>query len=414
MIKRVLMCLTLGISLLTGVPGVFGQDQDDPTLLLDLGRPSVRGRTLDISPGTIYSSQSGASVTFDRMIRDLGSCRYVFIGESHNSLAMHDIQLAVIRGLRERGGELVVGLEMYPVTDQEPLTKWSLGLLTNEEFLAEGRWYVNWNFNFGYYRKIFEYCKEMSIPLRALNVPRDIISRVRLGGWESLSEDQKNLVPAPDLTQADHKRLIRAVFSSTELPPQMKGAGLDMMFEGLYRSQVAWDETMAANARQAFQVGKARVVVLAGSGHLLYHLGINFRVSQKDPSPSRTIVCVSVPSGSKGLKVSRGLADYIWAIPEEARPAFPEIGLAFKRFGGLDNLVVDRKPIDGAASAADFDKGDVILSVDGKAFSDINALRTYLAGFGWDEEVKFRFLRAGQEKEVILKLVQPPPKEPAK
>ncbi|OGD28421.1 MAG: hypothetical protein A2Y56_11250 [Candidatus Aminicenantes bacterium RBG_13_63_10] len=273
---------------------------------------------------------------------------------------------------------------------------------------------MNWNFNFGYYRKIFEYCKEMSIPLRALNVPRDIISRVRMGGWESLSEDQKKLVPALDLTQADHKRLIRAVFSSTELPPQMKGAGLDMMFEGLYRSQVAWDETMAANARQAFQVGKARVVVLAGSGHLLYHLGINYRVSQKDPSPSRTIVCVSVPSGLKSLKVSRGLADYIWAIPEEARPAFPEIGLAFKRFGGLDNLVVDRKPIDGAASASDFDKGDVILSVDGKVFSDINALRTYLAGFGWGEGVKFRLLRAGQEKEVILKLVQPPPKEPAK
>ncbi len=53
--KRTLIYLALGISLLTGLPGVTGQDQDDPTLLLDLGRPSVRGRTLDISPGTIYS-----------------------------------------------------------------------------------------------------------------------------------------------------------------------------------------------------------------------------------------------------------------------------------------------------------------------------------------------------------------------
>jgi len=352
-------------------------------------------------------------VTFDHMIRELAACRFVYIGESHNNQAMHDIQIEVIRALYAQDRSVAVGLEMYPVTAQEALAKWSLGLLSDDEFLAVGQWYVNWNFNFGYYRKIFEFSKEMKIPLRALNVPREIITKIRMAGWDALSEDQKKLVPPLDLSNSDHRRLIRTVFESSDLPPQMKGAGLDMVFEGLYRSQVAWDEVMAANALKAADVENRRVVVLAGSGHLLYNLGINLRVFEKSRQHSKTIVCVSVPA-AKSLKVSRSLADFIWGIPEEKRPAYPEIGLALKKFSGLENLVVERKPIDGAASAADFDKGDIILAVDGKPYSDINTLRTYLAKFGWDQEVQFRTLRAGQEKEVILKLVQPPPAEPSK
>jgi uncharacterized iron-regulated protein len=411
--KKIGIFLGLGMALLAAGVWLSGQDKEDASLLLKIGDRRFREKTLDIIPGKIFSAQTGTPVTFDHMIGELAACRFVYIGESHNNQAMHDIQIEVIRALYAKDRSVAVGLEMYPVTAQEALAKWSLGLLSDDEFLAVGQWYVNWNFNFGYYRKIFEFSKDMKIPLRALNVPREIITKIRMAGWDALSEDQKKLVPPLDLSNSDHRRLIRTVFESSDLPPQMKGAGLDMVFEGLYRSQVAWDEAMAANALKAADVENRRVVVLAGSGHLLYNLGINLRVFDKSRQPGKTIICVSVPA-AKSLKVSRSLADFIWGIPEEQRPAYPEIGLAFKKFGGLENLVVERKPIDGAASAADFDKGDIILAVDGKPYSDINALRMYLAKLGWDQEVRFRTLRAGQEKEVVLKLVQPPPAEPSK
>jgi S1-C subfamily serine protease len=56
------------------------------------------------------------------------------------------------------------------------------------------------------------------------------------------------------------------------------------------------------------------------------------------------------------------------------------------------------------AAGANFKKGDVLLSVDGKNFSDINELRIYLARFNWNDEVKFYLLRDAQEIEVLLKL----------
>ncbi len=412
MTKRILVLALLILAAVSAGQPLLAQAKEDKSLTLAIGDKRFKDKTLDIEPGKVYSVETGKPVTLVELARELAPCRYVYVGETHNSLPMHDVQLAILEAFYAQDRNVTLGLEMYPVTLEEPLAKWGLGLLTDDEFVAEGQWYVNWNFNFAYYKKILDFAKDKKLPVHGLNVSREIITRIRMAGWDALSPDQKKLVPALDLSNQDHRKLIRTVFESAELPPQMKGMGLDMVFEGLYRSQVAWDEVMGQNARRAHEVENRRVLVLAGSGHLLYKLGINLRVAEKDKAPAKTIICVAVPEGAKSLKVSRSLADFVWGLPEEKRPAFPDIGLALKKVAGLDNLVVERKPTDGAAAASDFDKGDIILSVDGKPFSAINDLRTYLAKFAWDQEVKFRTLRAGVEKDVTLKLVQPPPAEP--
>jgi hypothetical protein len=249
-----------------------------------------------------------------------------------------------------------------------------------------------------------------------LNAPRELITKIRMSGWEALTDDEKILVPKPDLTHPEHRQLIRTIFESAEIPHQMKGAGLDMMFEGLYRSQTAWDSVMGYNALEALKKEGKKMIVLAGSGHLIYKLGINLRAYVKSRLLGKTVISVFVPKGLKNVRISRSLGDYIMGIAEEEKPAYPSVGLSFKKFKGLENLVIDSKPIDGAAKTADFDKGDIVLAVDGKPYADVNELRTYLAKFKWEEETKFRILRGGQEKEVILKFrEQPPiPEEPKK
>jgi S1-C subfamily serine protease len=54
------------------------------------------------------------------------------------------------------------------------------------------------------------------------------------------------------------------------------------------------------------------------------------------------------------------------------------------------------------------------LSVNGRTYSDVNELRTALSGVAWDAEVKFKILRAGVEKEAVLKLKETPPPAPEK
>jgi membrane-associated protease RseP (regulator of RpoE activity) len=295
-------------------------------------------------------------------------------------------------------------MEMVPVTLQEALNKWTAGILTKEEFLREIRWYVTWNFNFGYYEKIFDFAREHRLPVYALNAPREVISKIRMRGWDALTDEEKAFFPGPpDVSNADHRTLIRTVFEGADIPAAMKGPGLDKMFEGLYRAQSAWDEVMGWNAVRAAEAEGRRVVVCAGSGHMLYNLGLNRRAYERSKLPFRTVVAVEVPEGAKTVAVSRAIADYVFGLPAEKEKAFPNAGLPLKKVEGLENLVVDPKPADGVAGRSGFEKGDVILSVDGLAYTDINELRMALARLPRGGEAKFKVLRAGAVKDVAFK-----------
>jgi len=382
-----------------------GQDQEsDEVLRLHIGDPQLRDKTLEVRPDVIYSAQTGRSLDFAQMIQELAEVRLIYVGETHNSLPMHRIQAQIIRALYERNPSLTVGMEMFNPIHQEHLNKWAAGLLTPEEFVHEARWYETWNFHFGFYADVFSAAKSLRIPLYGLNAPREIISKIRMQGWDSLSDEEKALVPEPDVSHTDHRAYIRAVFENMEMPHAMEGPGLDMVFEGLYRAQSAWDEVMAENVLNSLAYTRNSMVVLAGSGHLLYNLGINRRANEKNGWPFKTVISVVVPKGGGSIEVSRTLGDYIWGLPAEERPAYPSFGLSLKKFEGLDNPVVERKPFDGVALDAGFEKGDVILSIDVHQFKDINTLRTYLAHFTWGDKVEFRVLREGQVKtiEVVL------------
>jgi uncharacterized iron-regulated protein len=410
---RTIPVLLAGLALLGAASA--GQEETDKTLNLKIGDPRYKDKTIDVAAGEIYSAETGKPVSFAQMIKEMKPAAFVHIGETHNSLPIHELQAKIIQALHDQDRHLAVGLEMYPVTQEEALAKWGLGILTEAEFIREGKWYTTWNQNFGFYRPIFALTKARAIPMYALNAPREIISKIRMKGWDALTEAEKAIAPKPDLSLEEHRQLIRTIFETTHIPEAMKGAGLEMMFEGLYRSQSAWDEVMGANAVRVQKLEGRKVVVLVGSGHLLYNLGLNKRAFDRSKLPFKTVVAVSVPKGKTSLTVSRNLADYVVGVAEEERPAYPSIGLSFKTFPGLSNLVLETKPIDGAALGQDFEKGDVVLDVDGKAFAEANDLRTYLATFGYEAEVKFRLLRAGTEKSVTLKIrpqqAPPPPAE---
>ena len=389
-------------------------DKPDPTLTLKIGDPKLRDKVMEIGPGAIIAGRSGTPIGFDRMVQDMLAARIVHVGETHDAMAMHEIQFQVVRALYAKDKHLAIGMEMVPVTLQETLNKWTAGILTKDEFLGEIRWYVTWNFNFGYYEKVFDFAREHRLPIYALNAPREVITKIRMRGWDALTAEEKAIFPGPpDVSNQEHRTLIRTVFESSDIPHAMKGAGLDQVFEGLYRSQAAWDEVMGANAVRAAQAEGRRVVVLVGSGHLLYNLGLNMRAYQASKLPFRTVVAVEVPAGKKSLAVARSIADYVFGLAPEEKKAFPTIGLTAKKVEGLENLVVDPKPTDGVAGRAGFEKGDIILSVDGKAYTDLNELRMSLARLACGEEAKFKVLRAGAVKDVTMKCEKAPAPEPA-
>ncbi len=376
-------------------------ENQDKSLTLPLGPTALQGKYLEVAAGQLYSARSGKVVTFEQMITALKKTRLIYVGETHDNQEMHDWQFRIIEALYKQDPNLAIGLEQVTVDLQPVLNSWTAGKLSQEEFLRQIRWYLTWNFNFGYYRKIFDLAKEKKIPVFGLNVPRELITKIRRQGYEALSQEEKQLIPPLDLNSEEHRLLIRTVFESEEIPPQMRGSNLEAMFESLYRAQVAWDETMGLNVVRAAETSGRRMVVLAGSGHLIYNLGLNFRASRLSRLPSATIIGVVVPENSK-LKVSRGLAEYIYGVKEKDYSNYPAPGLSLKKVEGLSNLVVNADPTEALAKEAGFKKGDVILSVANNYFDDLNELRMFLASFNWGDEVQFKVLRSGEVVTLVL------------
>lgn len=382
---------------------ILAGEEENKTLVLELGNPSLKHETMDIFPEKLYSAQTGQTTSFEKMIKDMQNNRLIYVGETHNSLPMHKIQAQIILALFEQERNLSIGMEMLNREQQEIVNKWTLGILSEVEFIQQARWYVNWNFNFGFYKEIFSLAKNNHIPIHLLNVPREIITKIRMQGWDALSDEQKKMIPKPDLSHQEHRTLIRTIFADMGIHPAMGRAGLDKIFESFYRAQSAWDEVMAANALESSQRHQRRMVILAGSGHLLYNLGINRRAFEKKRWPFSTVICVAIPAGTESVPVARSLADYIWGIRAEERPAFPTVGLRFRKFSGLDNPVVERTPIDGVALEAGIEKGDVILGINSKKFTDINELNMFLSQFEWGDEVMLSILRNAQKKNIRMK-----------
>ncbi len=392
--------------LLAGVLSTWLWSRDraeDRTLTLPLGPEQLRGRLIKVESGQLYSARKGKPVSFEVMVREMKKARLVHVGETHDNLDMHEMQFRIIEALYRQDPNLAIGLEQVTVDLQPVLDRWVAGELDEESFLREIKWYVTWSFNYGYYRKIFDFAREHRLPIFALNAPRNLITRVRMQGYEALSEEEKQIIPPLDLNNKEHRLLIRTIFESEEIPPQMKGANLDSMFEALYRAQVAWDETMGRNAVRAAEATGRRVVVLAGSGHMLYGLGLNLRARLLSSLPQVTIIGVQLAEG-KSLKVSRGLADFVYGVKAKDYPAYPAVSVNLKKVDGLNNLVVAARPIEPLARAAGLEKGDVILSVDGKEVFEVNDFRMILAGFTWGEEVKIKVLRNGEVLTLDLNL----------
>jgi len=433
LIKRGFACIVVAVSLLAAGyagaqtpsqasspqaqaqdPAKPAADRPDPTLTLKVGNPKLKNKVMEVGLDAIRAGETGAAVDFERMVDEILTARIVYVGETHDSMPMHEIQLRVIRALYARDKHLAIGMEMVPVTLQEALNKWTAGILTKEELIREIRWYVTWNFNFGYYEKIFDFAREHRLPMYALNIPREIVFKIRMQGHEVLSAEEEALFPGtPDVGNQDHRTLIRAIFESSDIPEAMKGPGLDKVFEGLYRAQSAWDEAMGANAVRAAEAEGRRVAVCVGSVHLLYNLGLNRRAYERSKLPFKTVIAVEIPAGKKSLTVSRAIADYVFGLAEEQKKAFPAIGLGLKKIAGLESLVIDPKPTEGVGGRSDFEKGDVILSVDGKAYADINELRMDLAKLRCGDEAKFKVLRAGEIKDVEFKCEKKQPAEPS-
>lgn len=211
----------------------------------------------------------------------LHAARIILVGEQHTNAWHHQAQLEVIRALHQSGSKVAIGLEMFRHERQADLDRWVSGRIDEAHFK---RLYLeNWNYDWAFYRPIFLYAREHTIPMVGLNIAREISRQVAHHGFESLTAAQRGSLNGITCdVEPEYREFIRRAHDAH--------AHGHMDFDHFCQAQLLWDTAMAVHALQYLEQNDDRtMVLLAGSGHAL-KMGIPTQLQQRAPWPFAVVL----------------------------------------------------------------------------------------------------------------------------
>lgn len=367
---------------------------EDRSLHLAIGDPARKDKEAPLVLDGVTDTRKGDVVTPAEMAKRLAGARLVLVGESHTDMEFHRAQLRVVEELVRAGRPVFLGLEMYPYTQQQFLDQWVDGLLTEEGFLKLSRWYENWGYNWNYYRDIFLFARDHKVRMFAVNAPRDVVTAVRKKGFQNLTPEEAAHIPSKiDTSSPDHRALFKSYFDADD--PLHSGM-TEEQWDSMISAQATWDATMAHNAVKALQehgTPETVMVVLVGSGHVAYGVGIARQARSYFQGEIATVVPVNVRQldGAEVKTVQASYADFLWGVPAETAPLYPSLGIStVPAEKALKVILVSEKT---PAEKAGFKAGDVLLTMDGVPVPDKETLNRLVAGRGWGDESVFTVKR---------------------
>ena len=355
---------------------------------LELGDPARKSTSFALAVDQIRDTRQGADVSPDEVAASLADAAIVLVGESHTSVESHRVQAQVISALQRAGRRVILGLEMFPATaPTAPFDRWARGGIDEATLLRESGWYDYWGYPFGYYREIFQLARQHRLPIRGVNAPRAIVSQIGRRGLSGIGGmDRAQLPPSIDTTNEEHKQLFVALVGGGS---PTHGAGMPAeTLQRMVEAQSTWDATMGFHAAQLSKEAndpKAIVVVLVGSGHVAYGLGIARQAAAYIDKRVATVMPVATSPG-KPESVRASLGDIVWGVPTENYPVYPTLGISFRSSGEQPTTVLMVSP-GSAADAMGLKAGDVLVSLDGTPIRRDVDVRAFIDRKQWGDAV---------------------------
>lgn len=358
----------------------------------------------------IFSLPEEERIPFDQLLADIETAKVIFVGESHDQIEHHEIELKILQGLLEKGKKVVVGMEMFQRSQQPVLDRWGQGLLTEGEFLKEIHWKTTWGIDYDLYKGILDEVRKKNLKLIGLNVERELVRKVAEKGIEGLLPEDKRKLPEMDLADKEHRAYVKSAYRG-----HRGGSAKD--FKHFYEAQTLWDEGMAETLSDFLRSPEAEgktLLVFAGRGHIVFGLGIPKRLYRREPVPYVTIV---LKEWSKEADkeftfagASSSPADFVWITrpnpPEKRRP---RIGIVLKTKEGVPGLSIEQVMPGSPAEKVGLLPGDQLIAVEGIEIKEVKEIHHALTEKGWGNDIIVTVLRDEIKKEI--KVTLPPFKD---
>jgi uncharacterized iron-regulated protein len=251
---------------------------------------------------TIWSAKERRQLSFGELTDRLSEADMICVGESHDSLLHHRVQLQLIQALYAVDPRLGVGMEMFQKPYQSALDGYGQGSIGEEEMLTATEYRSRWGFEWLLYQPIVKFCQANGVPVAALNATRELTRRIREVAADGLKPEEKAELAGIDFQVKAHRDhwfdRLAAMHGQADAPKEQKEKG--------YAIMTVWDGYMAKSAAEFLKArGLRRMVVLAGSGHVERGFGIPDRAAAHSGGKAAT---VKIVTGDE--KAEAGLADF--------------------------------------------------------------------------------------------------------
>jgi uncharacterized iron-regulated protein len=321
-----------------------------------------------LKEGDILHLPTGVKITKGQLINMLGGARIIYVGETHDNINSHKVQIEILKALAERYPQkIAVGMEMLKQPSQESADHWISGKLDEKSFVKV--WLKDWSNDFQYYRSILRYMREHKIPLVALRAPDDWLEKIKKAESTDNLKDNEAKLPQMDFEDPYHRTHMKAIFGNHPM------GGLS--FEDFYRVQVLWDESMAKSIVEYLQSEQGQdkqILVFGGGHHIQYGFGIPRRVFRRLPLPYAIVLpmVVHVPPEKEHKFMAVTLpevplqpGDFAWIV------SYEDLSGRKVRLGVIIGDTEDGVKVLGTmkhstAEKAGLQKNDIVTALDGE------------------------------------------------
>jgi uncharacterized iron-regulated protein len=221
-----------------------------------------------------FDPTTGHRLSHPEALGHLSRSRVVLIGEQHDRAADHRFQELTIAGLASHVRDLSAGFEMFPCQAQPVLDAWGQGGMSEAEFLREVAWEQVWGFPAELYLPLFRLCRDLALPMFAMNVARPVVSLVGRDGWNALPPEYRTWLSPAEPASPEHRRYLFEITGGIR-PDREAQSPEDPAFDRFVRAQQVWDRAFACAIARVCAAGpEVHAVGIIGRGHLEYRLGV--------------------------------------------------------------------------------------------------------------------------------------------
>lgn len=327
---------------------------------------------------TVIGVELENTIKLYEVIERVSHKKIVYVGEQHDKYEHHLSQLEIIKGLFKKNPLIAIGMEMFQRPFQMALDDYIEGRIGEREFLRSSEYFKGWGYDYNLYKEILRFARDERIPVVALNIRKEIVSKVSREGLNSLTDDERKELPdSMDMTDEDYKERLREAFKmhkDTEIKD----------FESFHQSQIIRDEIMAQSIDEFMRKNPHyQMVVLAGNGHLSFGSGIPKRAFRRN-GLDYAIILNDAP-------IESGIAHFVLFPRPLEMTSSPKLMVMLREENGRVRITGFSKR--SISEEAGLREGDIILSLDGSEVRGIDDIRIALFYKKQGEDIKVRVLR---------------------